>query len=177
VPDREEILKYDPSSEYSQYIEINPPNTTFNYNCNVQNNKTSFYTITLTRSDNYDQYKISVIQTSFSLDPVIITIYCYDDLQTALYFGINSFSLSPSLSVKFYYDYFLYDPTTAFNFNYLPSKYEVEFNNSLPSNQMNLKNFDPYFIFGLGFPYNFQVYDYINKSFKQYQVINWVRNL
>ena len=174
VPDRIDILKFDYKNDYVQFIEVNTKNSAV-ISCSTVNDKLDIYEATIEKTDIYNQFKFTMRQKVRSILTVRVTIYCYDNLENSKVFGINYFSVTPFVQIGFYSDYFLYDPNISESFPILPDKFSP--NGNLPTPKITLNNYDPYFIFGLAFPYIFNSFDYTEKTFKKYEVYNWVKNL
>jgi hypothetical protein len=171
VPDRIDILKFDYKTDYIQFIELNTKNSA-NIFCSTVNDKLDIYEATIEKTDIYNQFKFTMRQKVRSILPVKVTIYCYDNIENSKVFGINYFSVTPFVQIGFYSDYFLYEPKINENFEILPQIFSP--NGNLPTPKITLHNYDPYFVFNLAFPYVFNSFDYTLKTFKRYQVYNWV---
>jgi hypothetical protein len=173
VPDRIDVLKFDYKTDYIQYIEVNTKNSA-NIMCSTINDKLDIYEAFIEKTDIYNQFKFTMRQKIRSILSVKVTIYCYDNIENSKVFGINYFNVTPILQIGFYYDYFLYEPKINENFEILPDSFPA--NGNLPIPKIKLNNYDPYFVFNLAFPYVFNSFDYTLKTFKRYQVYNWVKN-
>jgi hypothetical protein len=171
VPDGQSVLGYDGQSAFKAVVKIDVPTyVTDAITCQCANTNPNFTVSCVNYPDPTSmQYEVTVTNTTYDTNPIVVVIYCFDNINNLNAFGINYLPLNPSVKVSFYYDWYLL--TSGLPMLYLPSSYDT----AAPLSQQgsNLIKYKGYAVFGLGLPYKFNAYNYTSKIFTKYDVVNW----